>query len=66
MDYFTNLRENLLECIIAIITYLNENKNMKYLNNYILIIIEYAQKVNESIYFPSYVRLLIINYINFS
>jgi hypothetical protein len=56
MDYFTNLRENLLECIIAIITHLNENKNIQYLNNYILIIVEYAQKVNDSIYVPSYVR----------
>ena len=57
MDYFTNLRENLLECIIAIISHLNETKNMKFLNDYILTIVDYAQKVNESIYLPSYVRL---------
>ena len=56
MEYFIALRENLLECIVAIISTLSDTKQIKLINNYTLTIIEYAQKINEPVYYPSYVN----------
>ena len=53
MQYYTTLRENILEAISCLITSLKETNRIEILTENVIHILNYSQKIIEKIYNPN-------------
>lgn len=53
MQYYTTLRENILEAISCLITCLKETNRIEILTENVIHILNYSQKIIEKIYNPN-------------
>jgi hypothetical protein len=55
IDYFKSLREHLLECITCIIHCLKDLQRMDLFDDYVMIVVDFAEKIVDEKYEPSMV-----------
>jgi hypothetical protein len=60
IEYFKSLREHLLECITCIIHCLKDIEQMNLFDDYVMYVIDFADKIVDEKYEPSLVNFFLI------